>query len=52
MENLENKNNKEISQILEKKWENYEAACPPFIDFNRAYDSFWMEVLCIILSLV
>jgi hypothetical protein len=53
MGNLGNKsNNKEISQILEKKWENNEAVHQPFIDFKKEYVSFWREVLYNILSLV
>jgi hypothetical protein len=32
-------------QILEKKWEYYEAMHQLFVDFKKAYDSFRMEVL-------
>jgi len=34
-----------ICQILEKKWEYNEAVHWLFIDFKRAYDSVWREVL-------
>ena len=39
-----------ICQILEKKWEYYEAVHQLFIDFKKAYDSVKREV-CIIFSL-
>jgi len=34
-----------ICQILEKKWEYNEAVHQLFIDFKKAYDSVWKEVL-------
>jgi hypothetical protein len=34
-----------IRQILEKKWEYKEAVHQLFVDFKKAYDSVWKEVL-------
>jgi purine nucleoside phosphorylase len=34
-----------IHQILEKKWEYYEAVHQLFVDFTKAYDSVRREVL-------
>ena len=39
-----------IHQILERNWEYNEDAHQLFIDFNKAYDAIWREVLYNILS--
>jgi hypothetical protein len=36
--------------IREIKWEYSETVCQLFIDFKKAYDSVWREVLYIILT--